>query len=338
MDSIIILLTRDCNCDCKYCFEMHRHKSMNLNIAKDLVKYMLRENIKNVSFFGGEPLLNWSVLTFIVNYSKQIGANFRFSVITNGTLLDKDKIQFIKNNEISLAVSFDGLDHNEKRVLKSGISITNSVVNSLNLILNNGYIADITPVICNDHIEGFANDMIKLYEMGYTHIKPALNDKQTKWTEENFAELENEYRKILYYCLDKMLLGRKLEFDDFYPIIMMNWDKNIHPVNRCEFCDNNFMVDTNGDIYPCVHFINRKKNIVGNIYTGIDYSIIPHMKNTYSVSLYKKCATCPHLWYCHSTCACKNYTKSTHSISVNCMYIDMKMKLINDIINEIKTR
>ena len=115
---IELVISRDCNLDCNYCFEGKKSKDkMQLIYINQIIEFIdsyLKENFiytkdyVRIDFNGGEPLLNENFIFAFINHAKSINKTYNYSITTNGTLLSKKIISFIKENNINLQISLDG--------------------------------------------------------------------------------------------------------------------------------------------------------------------------------------------------------------------------------------
>lgn len=331
MNNLTVILTRNCNLDCTYCFEKHSDDSMSAEVASYIVENIQKYGIKRVSFFGGETLLNWSTLCFIIEQCKSKNLSVHYGLITNGILLDENKISYLKSNCVDLAVSFDGYSHNQFR------GNTDIVYNNIIRVLADIDNLTVCSVICKKNIVGLAEDMISLYISGVKSILPSLNEKECQWDEKDFFELKTEYRKIAVYIAHQRKKGVHVRFDDFDILyyVLTNDIKSLN-VSNCRFCKDNFVVDTDGSIYPCVMFLDDKENSIGSISEEMDNEKMNYLIKEYSKEIYDDCKECEYNWFCHKACACRNYIKNkNYSQYTICRYIKMKFEVIKEIIDEI---
>ncbi len=326
-----LLVSRNCNCACKYCFEKTYDKNVSKEVVKKLISRMKEINSRHLSFFGGEPLVNWEVIPYAFECAEEIGLDLKYGLITNGVLLDAEKLDFIKKHGVSLAISFDGQKRNEKRILKSGKPALNAALKAIKLTLKAGIDVEICPVICKDAVVGFADDMIKLYKQGVKRIAPAINDKDCVWTDEDFELLKKEYSRVLDFVFKMRKKKKPVVFSDFNNLFLLGLDPKICPKNTCDFGTDNFVVDVNGDVYPCVQFIDSPENVVGSLDLGIDFEKLKTAVNRYMRPLFDDCKSCAYNWYCHFECPCRNYIKGlNYCLEANCKYIKMKLELLNE--------
>ena len=329
MKSITVIVSRCCNFKCEYCFEIHGKQQLSSKVAKQIINLATESNVSHISFFGGEPLLNWDVIVFMVRYAKKQRKKLSFSLITNGYLLSQAKLDFIKDYNIDLAISFDGWHHNNKRILNNGKQSTDVVMDKIRMAIDSGCKMAICPVITNDAITGISFDYIELYNLGVKRILPSIDEKSFGWTDEKFVLLKQEYEAICDYCIKKYSEGRIIDFDDFRPLYEAKYLKTRTVCNGCTFGENNFVIDTNGDIYPCIQFLDNNLNVVGNIFSQLDEYAIKTKKEQFAIPLFDKCLTCNYSWYCHSCCACRNYVaKKGWNKEPNCDLVRMKLEIL----------
>ena len=166
-----LYMTYSCNLHCKYCFVKKSSTKMNIDTAKGVIDKIIdtckKNNINNahICFGGGEPFLNYNVMKYIVNYSSdnKSNINFSFGVVTNGTLLDDEKIKFISDHSFNVLISLDGIGkHNDKiRHTFDGTGTYDIVINNIKKIKNENISFKINYLITDTNIFG-VYDFIKL--------------------------------------------------------------------------------------------------------------------------------------------------------------------------------
>jgi Arylsulfatase regulator (Fe-S oxidoreductase) len=151
LSKITLQVTQDCNFRCKYCIysednhllqRSHSSKSMNWETAKNAVDFLWKHsvdcNVINIAFYGGEPLLQMSLVKRVIEYSEGLfeGKKLTFNITTNGTLLDKEKILYLQKHNVSLTISLDGpKEINDKnRVFENGTGTYDSVMRKIALV------------------------------------------------------------------------------------------------------------------------------------------------------------------------------------------------------------
>jgi sulfatase maturation enzyme AslB (radical SAM superfamily) len=218
MKQLILILTYNCNLNCKYCPTIKTNKSINLNTAKKAINLTKPDEIK---FFGGEPLLKWNLIKKIVNNTK-----CKYELTTNGILLNKQKLEFMKKNKFELRISIDGKTKTQKT--ERGIE-TNKLVNMLKEYKN--YVI-INMVISPNNVNKFYENFNYLYLKGFVKFNflPAFYNK---WNKENIILLKKQLFKII------PLIKKNKE------IYIKNKDIN----KKTYLFNEGIVVDTNGDIF-----------------------------------------------------------------------------------------
>ena len=336
MKSITLFITRDCNFKCKYCIHKRESKNLSLNLAEQVVDFAYNNGIENISFFGGEPLVNFKGVKKVINYSNKKGYKFKFSLITNGYLLTKSKLNYLIKNKVQLAISFDGVGRNDYRVTVKGKQTTNRVYKNL-LYAVKRVKFDLCTVINRAKIDGLASDYISLYEKGVTCIKPAINAEFGEWTDDEIAKLKVEFKKVSMYLIKKLKEGKRLGFADIIDVAEIKIFHSGGFYNECPFGVHGVVIDDVGDLYPCAQFSFDKNNKIGDIYTGFDNDKFNAIKNEYSTPIYSECKNCDANYICHYACACRNYAvKNKGENKTDCKYIIMKLEIINELVKEYK--
>ena len=334
MISLTVFVTRDCNFNCAYCTHRRENKKFSKKLAEKVADFANLNGVKTVSFFGGEPLLNYSVVKHFINYSNKRGYKFLIGLITNGYLLSTDKVKFLAKNKVQLAISFDGISRNENRVTVKGKNSTLKVYkNLLNAVKYTKF--ELCTVLNKNAIEGIASDYISLFERGVTTIKTAINEEFGEWTDEEISLLKEEYSKVLNYVIAKYKEGKRLKFTDVLDIAEIKIFNNGGFINSCDFGNQGVAVDENGYLYPCTQFVFDKANIIGNIESGIDEEKLNLIKSKYCKPIFNECKDCSANFICHYGCACKNYSNLNKlENKTSCKYFKMKLSLVEEIIEK----
>ena len=291
---ICLNLTDDCNLACKYCFVEQNPHFMTYDIAKKAVDFILnnRELKKSsekcfLNFFGGEPTLLWdSIIVPITNYIRQNNFPINISMTTNGTLLNEERVQFLKDNKINILLSMDGdsFTQNYNRPCR------NSNLNSFTMVKNNiPFIVDKLPnttfrtTIYAPTAKYAYENFIFAGENGFKSIYFGV-DERHPWTH---SEIEDFYLSIdkifsFYdYCFENDL-NPPIDFRQmtkmFQTILKINTSPTLirdipHDLLRCGLGTTLGSVGYDGKIYGCQEQTSKTdKNIflIGDIFNGID--------------------------------------------------------------------
>lgn len=327
--AICLNVAHDCNLECSYCFAAKGdfgcgRELMTLETAKNAVDFVVRKsgNIHNLEmdFFGGEPLMNFEVVKETVKYARSLekahNKKFRFTITTNGLLLDDEKIDFINNEMFDVVLSLDGRKEiNDKyRVTRAAKGSYDTVVPKFRKLVskrgNKSYYARGT--YTKDNLQ-FSDDVVHMNDLGFEHIsmEPALcGDKfSASVTEDCLEEVLKEHEILCDKLINMKNSGKKIDFFNFNVDI----DKGPCILKRLKGCGcgNDYIAVTpNGDIYSCHQVVGEEKFKMGNVNKGVFYE---GMKKPFlNMTIYhkEKCRDCWAKFYCSGGCAAKNYFNS----------------------------
>ena len=315
--NVTILTTYDCNFSCVYCVEEGVKKRIYLddkttakliNWIKDKIKEK-NPKLVNLTFYGGEPLLNTKPIKFISKeikqYAEKSRIKFRFGIITNGSLLKSELVdELLPLGLKGIKITIDGIKeiHDKKRPFKSGKGsfdiIMRNIINSIEKV----------PIYLETNVDKETIDKIPLL-LDYLE-KINLKDK--------LAELE--VKPIM-----EQIKTKSCQHFDIWPKIF-NILKEIRRKGfktrqglRMEFCkminsESDVFIDPLGDIYKCPAVVGKKEFKVGNIYEGFNYEYIKIMTE----DIWKKCYPCPYLPICGGGCRYNAYLKTGNFFGIAC--------------------
>lgn len=264
----VLNLTDQCNFRCKYCFVHHNPRRMKLETARQACEYVLKSKaeVKNVSFFGGEPMLEFTAI--IKPLVEEFGDRIRFNITTNGSLLTEDIIDFFFDYDIPILLSIDGCKEvqNENRPFVDGSPSFDSVVKNIPYLL-----LKFPGTLFRATLTKFSIPyMYKSYKfaehMGFKHIAFIINEDE-EYEEEDFYEMTRQYDRIILDILKGGQcwlddLTKAKEYDQFPPE-----DMNIH---RCGYGTTSIGVTVDGKITPCQELSSYDSCVIGDIVNGID--------------------------------------------------------------------
>lgn len=324
--ALCLHVAHDCNLRCKYCFadtgEFHGHRSiMSAEVGKKAIDFVIansgtRKNIE-IDYFGGEPLMNFGVVKEITEYAKEQGAihnkNFRFTITTNGILLNDEIKEYINANMSNVVLSLDGKkDTNDKmRVRLDGSGCYDTIVpkfidiaesrNQDNYYVRGTFTAE------NLH---FADDVMHMADLGFlqTSVEPVVAPETESYAlkEEHIDTVLAEYEKLAKMYVDRRREGKPFNFFHF----MIDLDQGPCVVKRLSGCGAGheyIAVTPEGDIYPCHQFVGNTDFRMGSVMTG---EFNEDIKSTFEKSnIYTKpqCADCFAKFYCSGGCAANAY-------------------------------
>ena len=319
-------IAHDCNLACKYCFaeegEYHgRRALMSLEVGKKALDFLI-ENSGNrvnleVDFFGGEPLMNWDVVKELVKYGrsreKECNKNFRFTLTTNGVLLNDEIMEFANKEMANVVLSLDGRkevnDHN--RPFRNGKGSYELIVPKFQEFakLREDMSYYVRGTFTREALD-FSEDVKHYADLGFKHMSMepvvALPTEDYALREEDLPQIMEEYDKLAVEYIKRYKEGRGFNFFHF------NIDLEQGPcvAKRLSGCGSGteyLAVTPWGDFYPCHQFVGNEKFLMGNVYDGITRTDIQDEFKMCNVYAKPKCRECFARYYCSGGCAANAY-------------------------------
>ena len=318
-------IAHDCQLRCKYCFAStgdfgKGRKLMSYETGKHAIDFLLensgdRPNLE-LDFFGGEPLMNFKVVKQIVEYARsreaEYGKKFRFTITTNGLLLDDDKIDFINREMSNVVLSIDGRKevNDYFRVLPNGQGCYDMILPKYKKLVEGRGDKEyyVRGTFTNKNLD-FSNDVFALYDAGFDQIsvEPVVGDSdEYALTEKDLPAVFKEYEVLAKKLIENEKAGNKFNFFHF----MLDLDQGPCAIKRLRGCGcgNDYVAVTpDGDIYPCHQFVGIDEYKMGNIDEG---TFNQDMKKEFAAAhIYSKpdCKKCWAKFYCSGGCNANNY-------------------------------
>ncbi len=272
-----------CNLTCRYCFagkgEYGGGKPlMSYQVGKSAVDFLLEQSggrrHVEIDFFGGEPLLNLENVKKITEYArekgKEKGTEVRFTLTTNGLLLNDEVREYLARENFSVILSLDGRPevHNRMRTFPDGSFSYPRVIKRLSNFVNSwegSYYVRGTYTRFN---RDFFNDVYHLYQEGFRHIslEPVVSEPHQDWAlqEEDLDELAGQYRKLAEFYLECCWAGDPFTFFHF-EIDLEEGPCLFKRLSGCGAGSEYLAVTPDGDIYPCHQLVGMKEYVMGNV-------------------------------------------------------------------------
>lgn len=319
-------ISHDCNLRCKYCFAStgdfgKGRKLMPFEVGKAAIDFLLeksvgRENLE-VDFFGGEPLMNFDVVKQIVEYARskeeEYHKNFRFTITTNGMLLDDDTIDYINKEMYNVVLSIDGRKevNDRMRVRVDGSGCYDRILPEFKKLVDGR--GDKEYYVRGTYTKynlDFSEDVMHLYEAGFDEIsvEPVIESPEEAYaiTEEDLDQIYAEYDKLVDRIGAIRKNGKHINFFHF----MIDLDQGPCVIKRLRGCGsgNEYVsITPDGDIYPCHQFVGHDEYKMGNIEEGTFNNDIK--KEFAGCHVYSKpaCQECWARFYCSGGCNANNF-------------------------------
>jgi uncharacterized protein len=315
-------LTGACNLRCRYCYAApHAGGSMTLETAQAaiaLARAELQRTGQNdqslgVIFFGGEPLLQRSLIQDIVRHCRTVEADtgqlFHFKITTNGTLLDEAFLTDPATSEIFVALSHDGVAaaHDANRVNLDGKGTFQRLEPIIDLLLRHRPYAPVMLTVTPAMVMHYADSVAYLFDRGFHYLICSL-DYGGAWTPRALQTLASQYRRLAAWYERLTLREEKFYFSPFEVKIASHVFPGSCRRDRCELGKRQISVAPNGRLYPCVQFVGDGTDdiyCIGDVNSGIDESA---RERLFIMNGEEKadCADCAIRERCNHFCGCLN--------------------------------
>lgn len=331
--ALCLHVAHTCNLNCSYCFasqgKFHGERAlMPFEVGKRALDFLMensgsRRNLE-VDFFGGEPLMNWDVVKRLVAYARSVekerGKNFRFTLTTNGMLIDEDVIQFANREMHNVVLSLDGRRevHDRFRVDYQGQGSFDQIVPKFQKLVqargNRNYYMRGTFTHWNPD---FLQDIEAMLDLGFTELsmEPVVcaPEDPAALTEEDKGIVMEQYEKLAQKMLERKKAGKPFTF--YHYMIDLESGPCIYKrISGCGSGTEYMAVTPWGDLYPCHQFVGEEKFRLGSVFEGVANPGVQEEFRRCNVYARPDCADCWAKLYCAGGCAANAY-HATGSIS-----------------------
>lgn len=318
-----LIVSQDCNLRCGYCYADHgtyrsEKKLMSYDTAKKCIDRLLSKDYDNhIVFFGGEPLLNFSLIKKIDSYLNQKKLNAKYTTITNGTIINNEIKNFINENFSNLWISLDGSkDINDGQRFGLAGSVHDRVVETIDKLQPRSYPITIKSIVTKRS----ANKLTEIVE----HISSLNIDFMTiKCVKDVSPESEffvsdgdheiyiNELANILVTSIKKLADGEEVKLVSYiYPILMQIITKT-RMIHGCSAGRELITITADGDVYPCEKYIGLKEFHMGNVndddFPGEGFKRLQEMFCKINVYNSPDCNACWARFLCGGVCHWQSY-------------------------------
>ena len=327
--ALCLHVAHTCNLNCEYCFasqgKYHGERAlMSFEVGKRALDFLIensgtRRNLE-VDFFGGEPLMNWDVVKELVAYArvqeKIHNKNFRFTLTTNGMLIDDDVIEFSNREMSNVVLSLDGRPevHDRLRVDYMGRGSYDTIVPKFQEFVKRrgGKNYYMRGTFTHNNVD-FTNDIFHMADLGFTELsmEPVVCAPEDKsaLTQEDLPVLFDQYE-----ILAKEMIKRKKEGKPFtfyhYMLDLTHGPCIYKRISGCGSGTEYMAVTPTGDLYPCHQFVGDTKYLLGNIWDGVTNKEIQNEFKLCNAYARPECNDCWAKLYCSGGCAANSYHAS----------------------------
>lgn len=325
--ALCLHIAHDCNLSCRYCFaeegKYHGQECelMSFEVGRAALDFLVnhsgtRRNLE-VDFFGGEPLLNFDVVKRLVAYGRSLeeahNKHFRFTLTTNGVLLDDEVMEFANREMDNVVLSIDGRKevNDRMRPFPKGAGSYDLIVPKFRKFAESRgqqryYVRGTYTKFNKD----FAADVLHLADLGFKQIsvEPVVARPEDDYalTEEDLPELFAEYDKLAAEMVRRK--GTQDEFNFFHFMIDLEGGPCVYKrLSGCGSGTEYLAVTPKGELYPCHQFVGNPSFKMGDVYSGIRRDDIVDEFKSNNVYTKEKCRSCFARFYCSGGCAANSY-------------------------------
>ena len=340
--TLTLCLTHNCNLRCRYCYAgrkyAHAMSQETAERALDIALAEAQQTNRNldISFFGGEPLLEWSLLQHCCNYILQkaegSGTRIRFGITTNGTLLTQEKLDWMAGRDFLVGLSIDGSAdmHNTNRCFPGGCGSHEQVADALELIadtprLRSKVICVVNPANCIHLRSGV------LWLHGHYRGPIGLNfDYWSEWSDEQFATLSQQLELVARDVTNSYRIGHPMQLECLEGKIISHLRSQGENCLRCAIGEREIAVSVDGNFFPCSRMVGDGDDPAisfGNVHSGIDRARQNYIIATRGNAT-PECKLCVLRHRCLNTCGCTNYAGTGHINRVSPFLCNLQQRLI----------
>lgn len=324
--ALCLHIAHDCNLACKYCFaeegEYHgRRAMMSFEVGKKALDFLIansgnRRNLE-VDFFGGEPLMNWQVVKDLVAYGREQekihDKNFRFTITTNGVLLNDEIQEFVNKEMDNVVLSLDGRQevNDHMRPFRNGKGSYDLIVPKFQKLAEsrNQQKYYVRGTFTRENLD-FSKDVLHFADLGFEQIsiEPVVGEETDFYSiqKEHLPQIFEEYDNLAKELIQREKEGRGVNFFHF----MIDLDGGPCISKRLSGCGSGteyLAVTPWGDLYPCHQFVGDEDFLMGNVDEGITRPEIAEEFRGCSVYSKEKCKNCFAKFYCSGGCMANAY-------------------------------
>lgn len=324
--ALCLHVAHTCNLNCSYCFasqgKYHGERAvMSYEVGKRALDFLIensgsRRNLE-VDFFGGEPLMNFDVVKKLVEYARSVekehNKNFRFTLTTNGLLIDDDVIDFANREMSNVVLSLDGRKeiHDKFRVDYAGNGSWERIVPKFQKLVSErggkNYYMRGTFTHANPD---FVKDIRTMLDLGFTELsmEPVVcaPGDPSELTAEDIETVKKQYEELAELMLQRKREGRPFTFYH-YMIDLKSGPCIYKRISGCGSGTEYMAVTPWGDLYPCHQFVGDEKFRLGSVFEGVTNTETQREFADCNVYAREECRNCWARLYCSGGCAANAY-------------------------------
>jgi len=317
-------VTMQCNFRCRYCYvkPVYSNNSLSKETADEFISFVIRNILPGqgltVNFHGGEPLLNFKIVKYIINRLKAElpGRNLNFGMTTNGSLLDEEKMNFLAENmKFNLSISLDGkketMEKNRK-CIAGNVDYELIEKNALSLL-------EIYPNLRvrmtydRKNVDELGENIRYFIEKGFRNIVPVADEYATDWTENDFEKIREQFVSLRSWMAQNSINDVNIDI----------LSSCFQELGKCTAGDHYYSIDVFGNIFPCTVLVGHDEWKIGTVQNGLDTTMLQRIKEINAPEI-SECSGCGLYHYCTSTrCRFINYATTGDYFKPNIVACNM---------------
>ena len=324
--ALCLHIAHDCNLACRYCFaeegEYHGHRElMTYETGKQALDFLIansgsRRNLE-VDFFGGEPLMNWQVVKELVRYGREQekihNKNFRFTLTTNGVLLNDEIMEFANQEMGNVVLSIDGRKevHDHMRPFPKGAGSYDLILPKFKKFAESRHQDKyyVRGTFTHYNLD-FSKDVLSLADQGFKQIsvEPVVAPDEADYAirREDLPQIFEEYDALAREMIKREKEGNGFNF--FHFMIDLTGGPCVYKrLSGCGSGTEYLAVTPWGDLYPCHQFVGTEEFLMGNVWEGIKTPEIQKEFRHCNVYTKEECKKCFARFYCSGGCAANSF-------------------------------
>ena len=324
--ALCLHVAHTCNLNCSYCFasqgKYHGDRAvMSFEVGKQALDFLIANSGRRVNlevdFFGGEPLMNWDVVKQLVAYARTQEPihhkNFRFTLTTNGMLLDDEVTEFCNKEMRNVVLSLDGRKEVHDRLRKNlaGLGSYDIIVPKFQEFVKKRGDKEyyMRGTFTHDNVD-FTEDVFHMADLGFTELsmEPVVSPPGEPWalTEEDLPKLFEQYEILAQEMIKRQKEGRPFTF--YHYMIDLSGGPCLHKrMSGCGSGSEYLAVTPWGELFPCHQFVNDPAFSMGNVWDGVKNTELGEKFHRCNVVANPDCRDCWARLYCAGGCAANAY-------------------------------
>ncbi len=318
-----LLISQDCNLKCGYCYANHgtygsEKKLMNYDTAKKCIDKLLSKDYDNyIVFFGGEPLLNFTLIKRIDSHLNKKNLRAKYTAITNGTIMNDEIKDFINKKFLNLCISLDGPKNiNDRQRFGINESVHDCVVETIEKLHPRSYPILIKSIATKKSVNQLREivkhvSSLNIDSMAIESVRDVPSESEFFISDNDYQVYINQLVSILTNNINKLANGEKAEFKTYIYNILIQMITKTRKINMCSAGREFITVTADGDVYPCHMFLRFNEFHMGNVhdedFPGEKFNRLRELFYKANVYNSPECNACWARFLCGGECHWQSY-------------------------------